>query len=251
MEEILASIRATDADAGIVVVTEGLFSMDGDTPDFRALVAAAKRYDALTLVDVAHDLGALGPGGSGALGAQGVLDDIDIITGAFSKAFGTNGGFVASRDPNIHWAQLCFGGTFTYSTALSPVQVAVANCAMDIVTGAEGDARREALMANVQYVRAGAEERGLTLVGAPSPIVPVHIGSEALSRLAGRASFRAGLLATCLEFPVVPRGAARYRLSLSPAFTSAQLDRALDVIRDSLAEAADALANGRTSASAA
>lgn len=234
VEELLAKIRAEHPKAGVLVVTEGLFSMDGDAPDFRALAAVARRYDALTLVDVAHDLGAMGPGGGGTLGAQDVLAEIDIVAGSFSKTFGTNGGFVASRDPNIFWAQVCFGGPYTYSTAMSPVQVAVASAAIDLVIGAEGDARRRTLMENVAYTRSGAERRGLTLIGAPSPIVPVLIGSESKSRLAGRASFEAGLLATCLEFPVVPRGSARYRLSLSPLFTHDELDGALDIIRASL-----------------
>jgi glycine C-acetyltransferase len=238
MEEIVTSIRATDADGGIVLITEGLFSMDGDAPDFRALVDVARRFDALTVVDVAHDLGALGPGGSGSLGAQRVLSDIDVVTGAFSKSFGTTGGFVATHDPNLYWAQLCFGGPYTYSTALSPVQVAVARSALAVSAGPEGDVRRATLMQNVHHTRAGAEARGLRLLGAPSPIVPVHIGGEALSRLAGRASFKAGLLATCLEFPVVSRNEARYRLSLSPEFSIDMLDRALDIIRASLDEAA-------------
>lgn len=244
LEDRLRAIRADDPDAGVLIVTEGLFSMDGDAPDFSELVRLAKQYDAFTLVDVAHDLGSLGPHGSGSLGAQGVLQDIDIIAGSFSKAFGTNGGFVANRSHNVQWAQLCFGGPYTYSTAMGPVQVAVANRAVEILTGPEGDTLRTQLMGNVAHTRAGAEARGLELFGAPGPIVPILIGREANSRVAGMRAFQKGLVITSLEFPVVQRGAARYRLSLSPRFTHAQLDFALDVIRDSIRGAEVELAGG-------
>lgn len=242
LEERLREIRAEDPSAGVLVVTEGLFSMDGDAPDFKELVTIAKRYDALTLVDVAHDLGAMGPQGSGTIGAQGMLDEVDIIAGSFSKALGTNGGFVANRSAALQWAQLCFGGPYTYSTAMSPIQVAVANRAMDLVTGQEGDELRGKLMANVEFVREGAQRRGLQLFGAPSPIVPVFIGKETHSRVAGMLSFQAGLVATCLEFPVVQRGAARYRLSLSPNFSREELTKALDIVEGSIQEAARMLA---------
>jgi glycine C-acetyltransferase/8-amino-7-oxononanoate synthase len=139
------------------------------------------------------------------------------------------------------WAQLCFGGPYTYSTAISPIQVAVAETAVTIIEGPEGDQLRERLRGNVAYARDGAAARGLTVLGAPSPIVPILIGREADSRLAGLLSFQKGLIATCLEFPVVQRGAARYRFSMSPTLSEQHLDRALDIVAASIAEARDIL----------
>lgn len=242
LEDRLRAIREADSRAAVLVATEGLFSMDGDAPNVRELVEICRRYGALLLLDVAHDLGATGPGGTGSIGAHGMLDEVDIIAGSLSKTFGTNGGFISTRAPSIEWAQLCFGGPYTYSTAMSPVQVAIALRALDIVTGPEGDALRARMMDNVMHVRNGATARGLGLFGSPSPIVSVFIGKETHARVAGMLSFQAGLIATCLEFPVVQRGAARYRLSLSPRFTTEQLDRALDIIAASIAEAAEMLA---------
>ena len=247
LETTLKAIRETNARDAVLVVTEGLFSMDGDAPDLRELVAISRRYGALVLVDVAHDLGAIGPRGTGTIGPQGLLDEIDIIVGSFSKCFGTNGGFISPKSRSILWAQLCFGGPYTYSTAISPIQVAVAETAVGIIEGPEGDQLRERLRGNVAYARDGAAARGLTVLGAPSPIVPILIGREADSRLAGLLSFQKGLIATCLEFPVVQRGAARYRFSMSPALTEQHLDRALDIVAASIAEAREMLAGAVTS----
>jgi glycine C-acetyltransferase len=241
LEVQLKTIRETDAKAAILVITEGLFSMDGDAPNLRELVAISRRYGALVLVDVAHDLGACGPGGTGTIGDQGLLAEVDIIVGAFSKTFASNGGFVSSKSLSVQWTQLCFGGPYTYSTAMSPVQVAVAREALRIVSSEDGDLLRSQLAANVTYVRAGAVDRGLTLLGAPSAIVPILIGREQHSRLAGLLSFQKGLIAVCLEFPVVQRGAARFRFSMSPQHSHGQIDRALDIVTESIAEANAAL----------
>jgi len=238
LDERLASLRAEHPDAGFLVVTEGLFSMDGDAPDLVQLTEICRAHDALVLVDVAHDLGAVGPRGTGTIGAQGLLGEIDIIAGSFSKCFGTNGGFISSRSPAVEWAQLCFGGPYTYSTAMSPVQVRVAHEALRMVAGEEGDDLRRRLMDNVTYLRSRATEMGLRLFGQPGPIVPVFIGSERHSRLAGRLAFESGLIVTSLEFPVVQRGQARYRLSMSPNFTREQIDSALDLIAESISRAA-------------
>lgn len=237
LEERLRAIRADHPREAVLVATEGLFSMDGDAPDLTELVGICRRYGALVLIDVAHDLGSTGPRGTGTIGAHGLLAEVDIIAGSLSKTFGTNGGFISSRSPAIEWTQLCFGGPYTYSTAMSPVQVGIAHAAIDIVSGPEGDQLRADLMDNVVHVRQGAVDRGLEVFGSPSPIVSVFIGKETRSRVAGMLSFHAGLIATCLEFPVVQRGAARYRLSLSPRFTHGQLDQALDIIAASVEQA--------------
>jgi glycine C-acetyltransferase len=217
LESQLAGLRAKDPSAAILIITEGLFSMDGDTPNLCEVVALAS--------------------GTGTLGTQGVMNDIDIVVGSFSKSFGTNGGFISSRTLSMQWAQLCFAGPYTFTTCISPVQVAAAAAALQIVTSPEGDVLRATLRERVAHARAAAARRGLTVIGAPSPIVPVLIGREQHSRLAGLYSFQRGLIATCLEFPVVQRGAARYRLSMSPRLSVQQIDTAMDIVADSIAEA--------------
>jgi len=97
----LRRIRAVDAENAILVVTEGIFSMDGDSPDLAALQSACREYEATLLVDVAHDLGAVGPDGTGSLGLHGLLGNVDLVVGSFSKVFASNGGFVSTSSTAI------------------------------------------------------------------------------------------------------------------------------------------------------
>lgn len=98
--------------------------------DFKEFVRICKEYNAFTLVDVAHDLGCTGINGTGSLGLFNVLQDIDIVVGSFSKSFATNGGFIATKHHSFYWAIKAFGGGYTYSTAISPVQTAIARRAV-------------------------------------------------------------------------------------------------------------------------
>ncbi|MEM1416573.1 MAG: pyridoxal phosphate-dependent aminotransferase family protein [Myxococcota bacterium] len=238
LESVLREVREAYPKQAILVVTEGLFSMDGDSPDFAQMVPLCRRYGAGILVDVAHDLGSVGPGGRGALARSGALAEVDIVAGSFSKCLGTNGGFVSARSEDVAWAQRCFGGPYTYSTALGPVPVAVAREALAIVRSAEGEERRERLRRRVRFTREGAAARSLAVYGQPSPIVSVHVGGSRVARLAGRNAIERGLVATYLEFPVVKQGAARFRLSLSPDHEEPLLDLALDMLADAIGDAA-------------
>jgi len=240
-EQILKDLRSKNTESGIMLITEGLFSMDGDSPDLHELYDICKENNVLLLLDVAHDLGATGPQGKGCIGKNNLLGKVDIVVGSFSKTFGTNGGFIASKSPNIHWTIRCFGGSYTYSTALSPLQLAIAIEAFQIIKSEEGDKLRKNLSNIIHYTRKKCEDKSLTLLGSPSPIVPVYIGKESLARIAGALSFEKGLVATCLEFPVVQTGMARYRLSMSPDHTQDQVDYAVNVIYESLKEGEEIL----------
>jgi len=120
----LNRIRARDKDNGILVITEGLFSMDSDTPDIAAMQELCREYDAKLMVDVAHDLGNIGEDGTGHLGLQDMLGKVDIVMGSFSKTFASNGGFVACNSPEVKEYLRYFGSSGTFSNALSPVQAA-------------------------------------------------------------------------------------------------------------------------------
>ena len=138
----LSTIRAKDTANGIMVVTEGLFSMDSDTPDILALQELCDEYQATLLVDVAHDLGALGEGGRGHIGMQNMLGKVDLVMGSFSKTFASNGGFVACRSRAVKEYLRFYSPTTTFSNALSQVQAAVALKAFEIVDSAEGERLR-------------------------------------------------------------------------------------------------------------
>src|SRR5262245_56483706 len=120
----LRRIRATDTTNAILVVTEGIFSMNGDTPDLVTLQAACREYEATLLVDVAHDLGAVGPGGTGTLGLQGLLGKVDLVIGSFSKVFASNGGFAATSSTAISEYLRPYAPSHTFSNAISPPQCA-------------------------------------------------------------------------------------------------------------------------------
>ena len=212
----LKRIRAKDTANGILVVTESLFSMDSDTPDLRALQSLCDEYDATLLVDVAHDLGAMGPDGRGFIGEQGMLGKVDIVMGSFSKTFGSNGGFVCSRSAAVKQYLKYYGCTATFSNALSPVQAATVTKAFDIVKSDEGRQLRSLLMQRIEEMREALTSAGLQHMGNPSPIVPVRVGDEALARLVSRRLPALQVIANLVEYPAVAKGDARLRLQMMP-----------------------------------
>lgn len=212
----LKQIRAKDAANGILVVTESLFSMDSDTPDLKALQNLCDEYEATLLVDVAHDLGSMGPGGTGFIGEQDMLGKVDIVMGSFSKTFGSNGGFVSCNSAAVKQYLKYFGSSATFSNALSPVQAATVTKAFEIVQSEKGRNLRSALMKSIGQMRDALSAAGLQHTGNPSPIVPVRVGDEALARLVSRRLPALGVIANLVEYPAVAKGDARLRLQMMP-----------------------------------
>lgn len=238
VRELLAGIRAADSQGAILVVTEGLFSMDADSPDLPLLQYLCHEYGATLLVDVAHDLGAMGPGGGGVIGAQGMLGKIDLVMGAFSKTFASNGGFVACDSASVRRQLQLFAGPHMFSNALSPVQAATILACLRIVAGPEGETLRAALMRNAVELRALLSQEGMRCIGAPSPIVPLWTGTEAACRIAGMLLAREQVFVNPMEFPGVPLGAARLRLQLMAQHTPAQIRRAAPLLAQAVRKAA-------------
>jgi len=228
----LDHIRSRDRHAAILVVTEGLFSMDSDVPDLRALQEVCRAYDATLLVDVAHDLGSMGPGGTGSIGAQGLLGDVDIVMGSFSKTFASNGGFVATNHAPMREYLRMFASPHVFSNALSPIQVACIDAAFRIVMSEEGDRLREASQAAIGALRDGISRRGGVVLGDPSPIVPVLLGDERLARVAYRMLVDRDLCGNMVEFPGVASGMSRFRLQVMAAHTPAQMEEAAEHVVD-------------------
>lgn len=232
----LIDIRARDTRNGILVVTDGLFSVDADYPDLVTLQAICREYEATLLVDVAHDLGSMGPGGTGVLGLQNMLGSVDIVMGAFSKTFCSNGGFVASRSPALKQYMKMFGGPHFFSNALSPVQTAVVLEATRIIRSPEGDVLRGQLFTAIGALRDELTGRELTCMGEPSPIVPLLIGNEKLARIANRLLFDRGVLAFMVEFPVTPTGSSRFRLQVQASHRPEEAREAARIIADAIAD---------------
>jgi len=228
---ILTKIRSKDKDNGILVVTEGLFSMDSDTPDLGALQSLCHEFNATLVVDVAHDLGCLGDDGRGHLGIQNMLGKVDLVMGSFSKTFASNGGFVACKSRAVKEYLRFYSAPATFSNALSPVQAATIMKTFEIVDSAEGRQQREALMANILSLRHQLREAGLEYYGDPSAIVCVKMGTEGLARLVSKRLPELGLIANLVEFPAVPKGAARIRMQVMANHTEQNIADAVQVLK--------------------
>lgn len=229
----LRSIRAKDSHNAILVVSEGLFSMDSDFPDIAALQAVCHEFDAVLMMDVAHDLGAMGPGGTGQLGLQKYLGKVDLVMGSFSKTFSSNGGFLATHDLSVKQFVSIYGGSHTYSNALSPIQAGVAMEAMRIVRSEEGDRLRQMSMKNINHLREQFASIGAECLGSPSNIVPVSVGDETLAKWTSCFLERDGLLANLVEFPAVARGKARFRFQVMASHAEDQIEQAVEIFAQS------------------
>jgi 7-keto-8-aminopelargonate synthetase-like enzyme len=210
----LERIRAKDKDNGILILTESLFSMDSDTPDIVALQELAHEFGAILCVDVAHDLGCLGPDGRGHIGAQGMTGKVDVVMGSFSKTFASNGGFVACNQRSVKEYLRYYSSPCTFSNALSPSQAAIVGKAFEIIGTEEGERLRSMLMTNIRLLRELLHGSGFETYGDPSPIVCVKMGTEGLARLVSRRLPDIGLLSNLVEFPAVPKGQARFRMQV-------------------------------------
>ncbi|MEU8517919.1 aminotransferase class I/II-fold pyridoxal phosphate-dependent enzyme [Kitasatospora sp. NPDC048722] len=237
----LADIRAHDTKGAILVVTEGVFSMDSDAPKLAELLATCREFDAHLLVDVAHDFAAMGPGGTGQPGLQGVLSEVDLLVGAFSKSFATTGGFMATSSASAAAYTRMFGGPQTFSSALTPIQAAIAAAALAIARSPEGDELRARVAKVAQDLRSGMTERGLTVLGdVVCPVVPVLAGSTAVGRIASGLLEEHGVIAHLVEQPAVPSDAARFRLQAMADHTAEDIRKAVDAVSTCINQANEA-----------
>ncbi|TFH88103.1 8-amino-7-oxononanoate synthase [Billgrantia azerbaijanica] len=215
------------ADALKLVVSDGVFSMDGDVADVAGLAESSARHGAWLMIDDAHGLGVLGDHGDGCVGrAQGVAA-VPILVGTLGKALGTGGAFVAGSPALIeHLIQ--FARPYVYTTAQPPGVAAATLAALDILA-AEPE-RRARLNAHVARFRAEAARLDLPLAPSPTPIQPLVLGdSERVMRWATRLR-EAGLLVGAIREPTVPRGQARLRITLSAAHSERDLERLLEAL---------------------
>jgi len=237
VDEVLRDIRTRESRRQILVVTEALFATEADMADLPTLQAVCRRYDAFLGVSVANDLGAVGPGGTGCLGLQYMLGQVDLVVGSFSPTLACNGGFVATR-----WHEVCDRLDFCAaasadSSALTPVQSATALAALRLVRSPEGERRRRALFTAVAAVRAGLALHGGIVMGAAAPMVPLWLGREEVGRMAARLCAERGVQVLLLEHPEVAMGAARLQLHLMATYKSDQCLAATACIAEAVNEA--------------
>ncbi|MFC7878539.1 glycine C-acetyltransferase [Isoptericola sp. NPDC057391] len=210
----------------VVIVTDGVFSMDGYLAPLREICDLADRYSALVLVDDSHAVGFMGDHGRGTPELLGVADRVDILTGTFGKALGgASGGYVAAHQEIVDLLRQR-ARPYLFSNTLAPTIVAGTLTALDLVEGS-GDLRAR-LTENAALFRRLMTEAGFDLLPGEHPIVPVMFGDAVLAAKVAAAMGERGVYVTAFSFPVVPRGEARIRVQLSAAHTPEQVRACVD-----------------------
>ncbi|WP_308639952.1 glycine C-acetyltransferase [Paenibacillus silvisoli] len=209
----------------IMVITDGVFSMDGDIAKLPEIVEIAERYDLITYVDDAHGSGVLGKG-AGTVKHFGLSDRVDFQIGTLSKAIGVVGGYVAGKRELIEWLKVR-SRPFLFSTATPPAIVAACSAALDILS--DSAELQEKLWSNAAYFRKGLEQLGFNTGHTETPIIPCIIGDEMKTQQFSKELFEAGVYAKAIVFPTVAKGMGRVRNMPTAAHTTEMLDRALSI----------------------
>ena len=240
--QALAEHAATAPRAGALLLTDGVFSMDGDLAPLPALAAAAREHGAWLVVDDAHGLGVLGAHGGGSLEHFGLgVDDVPALVGTLGKAFGSFGAFVAGSAGLVEWL-VQRARTYIYTTALPQPVAAATRAALRLVRAEPW--RRERLREHVVRFREGAAAHGLPLLESQTPIQPVMLGTPAAALEASGRLRAAGFWVGAIRPPTVPAGTARLRVTLSATHREADVDALLEA----LAQARDAVRDDRAAA---
>jgi len=222
-ETVLSGVKP---EKNAAIITDGVFSMEGDLAPLPELAALKEKYSARLIVDDAHGLGTMGPTGRGTAEHFGVEDQVDIISGTFSKSFASLGGVVAGPAPVIDYIKH-HGRSLIYSASMTPPAVAAALAALELM---ENDNEpRERLHANVQRMREGLVQLGFKVGTAPSPVLPIYVGEEMRMLAFWKALLEHGVYTNAVLPPAVAPDDTLIRTSFMATHTSEQIDRALDV----------------------
>ncbi|MDL1888813.1 glycine C-acetyltransferase [Nitrospirales bacterium NOB] len=225
MAELEAQLAASASSRVRMIVTDGVFSMDGDLAKLDRITDLADRYDAAVVVDDSHATGVLGKGGRGTPDHCGVAERVDLITSTLGKALGgAAGGFTSGRRALIDLLRQR-SRPYLFSNSVPPVIAAAALKAVDLV--AHGDDLRAHVLEQAQWLRARLTELGFTLVPGQHPIIPVMLGAATLATQMADRLLQQGIYVVGFSYPVVPKEQARIRLQLSAAHDRGQLERAV------------------------
>jgi glycine C-acetyltransferase len=208
-----------------LIVTDGVFSMDGDIAPLPEIVEISERYQLMLMVDDAHGEGVLGRGGRGIVDHFGLHGRVDIEVGTLSKAFGVVGGYVAGRREIVEWLRQR-GRPFLFSSAMTAADTAACIAAVEILE--ESTELVDRLWEDTRYFKAEMRRLGFDLGGSVTPITPVMLGDAHLAQTFSRRLFEEGVFAQAIGYPTVPRGKARIRVMISAAHSREDLDRGLE-----------------------
>jgi glycine C-acetyltransferase/8-amino-7-oxononanoate synthase len=205
---------------GSLIVTDGVFSMDGDVAPLEQIVELARRYDARVMVDEAHATGALGPGGRGSVAAAGLTGEVDVVVGTLGKALGSYGAYVCSSHEMTRFL-VNTARTLIFSTAPAPPSVAAALAALELLQ--EQPRQIERLRLNAHTLRVALADEGFHIEAGETQIVPLLIGDSRLAMEFCERALKRGVFAQAIRPPTVPQGTARLRLSAMATHTQSEL----------------------------
>jgi glycine C-acetyltransferase len=225
-DDLRQKVKENSPFSRALLVTDGVFSMDGDLAPLGKLVEVAEEYGLIFMVDDAHGEGVVGRGGRGIVDHFGLHGRVDVEIGTLSKAFGVVGGYVAGKRVIVDWLHQR-GRPFLFSSAVTPPDVAACIAAVDILEESTGLVDR--LWKNGDAFKGGMTSLGFDIGLSQTPITPVMLGEAPLAQQFSRRLFEEGVFATAIGFPTVPRGKARIRVMLSAAHSQADLDEALAI----------------------
>ena len=224
LEKVLKEKRAQYEN--VLIITDGVFSMDGDIANLPGIVELAEKYNCLTYVDDAHSSGVLGESGRGTVDHFKLHGRVDIVMGTLSKAIGSVGGYVAGRQVTIDWLKNR-GRPFLFSTGLPPAAIGAAIEAVKMLMSSTE--YTDKLWANAKFFKEGLGKLGFNTGNSETPITPVIVGDEAKTLQFSKKLFENGLFSGPIVFPTVPKGTGRVRCMVTAGHTTEQLERAVKI----------------------
>ncbi len=223
--DLNTTLKARPLKGNKLIVTDGVFSMDGDIAPLPELVTIAEKYDALLMVDDAHGEGVLGKNGAGLADHFNLHGKVDIEIGTMSKALGVVGGYVAGKKVIVDWLRQR-ARPFLFSSAMTAADVA--SCIASVKILQNSTKLVEKLWENTNYFKEKMHKLGFDIGKSTTPIVPVMLGEIKLAREFSRKLYQAGIFAMAIGYPTVPEGLARIRVMMSAAHNTSDLDKALE-----------------------
>ena len=226
MQDLRAKLQDASGASTRLIVTDGVFSMDGTIADLVGICDLAREFDALTMIDDCHATGFLGKTGRGTHEYRGVMGRIDIITGTLGKALGgASGGYTSGRKEIVGWLRQR-SRPYLFSNSVAPMIAAASIAVLELLD--RDSSLQEQLHENAAYFRSKMTERGFELKPGEHPIIPVMLGDAKLATTMADKLLARGIYVIGFAFPVVPKGQARIRTQMSAGLTREQLDTAID-----------------------
>lgn len=231
MEDLEARLKTVPETSGILIVTDGVFSMGGDICKLPEIVALAKKYGARVMVDDAHGLGVIGAHGRGTAEHFGLEDEVDIIMGTFSKSLASLGGYMAASRRVVDYVRHA-SRPYIFSASITPASVACARESLKILR--ENPERVQALRDVADYMRKGLKSLGIPIIESVTPIIPIYVYEDEKAFLACKLLLDRGVYVNPVISPATPVGYALLRTSYTATHTREQLDRAMKAIKEVL-----------------